>query len=267
MALALRGVNSGNAPAATTDWSISLTALTGGSGSTAQTGDIVVLVISDHYPADGTAGISVNTSGYTAIDGGGIWSNDSRDTNARLFYKVMGATPDTTVSVHDGNSGGDVSGVCVVHVWSGVDTTTPMDVTTTKTSGGNTGTPNPPSITPVTAGAIVLAVGSGSSTSAQTPTAPTGYSNLKSASQVQSSQASTSAIASKAWSGSGAEDPGTFGSMSTSTSDSWVAYTVALRPAASGPANMKSYDTNTKSNIKSINTNPIANIKSFDTNA
>lgn len=36
--------------------------------------------------------------------------------------------------------------------------------------------------------------------------------------------------------------------------------------AASGPANLKSYNTNLKANIKSINTNLIANIKSLDTN-
>jgi hypothetical protein len=37
-------------------------------------------------------------------------------------------------------------------------------------------------------------------------------------------------------------------------------------PAASGPANLKSYNTNLKANIKSINTNLIANIKSLNTN-
>lgn len=35
---------------------------------------------------------------------------------------------------------------------------------------------------------------------------------------------------------------------------------------ASGPANLKSYNTNLKANIKSLNTNLIANIKSLDTN-
>jgi hypothetical protein len=34
----------------------------------------------------------------------------------------------------------------------------------------------------------------------------------------------------------------------------------------SGPANLKSYNTNLKANIKSINTNPIANVKSLNTN-
>lgn len=36
---------------------------------------------------------------------------------------------------------------------------------------------------------------------------------------------------------------------------------------ASGPANLKSYNTNLKANIKSINTNLIANVKTLDTNS
>lgn len=36
--------------------------------------------------------------------------------------------------------------------------------------------------------------------------------------------------------------------------------------ASSGPANLKSYNTNLLANIKSINTNVIANVKSLDTN-
>lgn len=40
----------------------------------------------------------------------------------------------------------------------------------------------------------------------------------------------------------------------------------ALYEATSGPANLKTYNTNLKSNIKTINTNPIANVKSLNTN-
>jgi len=36
---------------------------------------------------------------------------------------------------------------------------------------------------------------------------------------------------------------------------------------ATGPANLKSYNTNVKANIKTMNTNPITNVKTFDTNA
>lgn len=41
---------------------------------------------------------------------------------------------------------------------------------------------------------------------------------------------------------------------------------IAINESASGPANLKSYNTNLKANIKSINTNLIANVKSLDTN-
>jgi len=37
-------------------------------------------------------------------------------------------------------------------------------------------------------------------------------------------------------------------------------------PAAAGPANLKTYNTNAKANIKTINTNAIANVKSLNTN-
>lgn len=49
----------------------------------------------------------------------------------------------------------------------------------------------------------------------------------------------------------------------------WTGYTQNLElneGGASGPANLKSYNTNLKANIKSINTNLIANVKSLNTN-
>lgn len=44
-------------------------------------------------------------------------------------------------------------------------------------------------------------------------------------------------------------------------------YAIAIQPPISGPANLKTYNTNAKANIKTMNTNPIANVKTFDTNA
>lgn len=43
-------------------------------------------------------------------------------------------------------------------------------------------------------------------------------------------------------------------------------FVVSIAPSASGPANLKTYNTNLKANIKSIDTNLIANVKSLDTN-
>lgn len=40
----------------------------------------------------------------------------------------------------------------------------------------------------------------------------------------------------------------------------------SVESQASGPANLKTYNTNLKANIKTINTNPIANVKSLNTN-
>jgi len=55
----------------------------------------------------------------------------------------------------------------------------------------------------------------------------------------------------------------------TRSSNSRPTFVVASFPPAadSGPANLKSLDTNLKANIKSYNTNVIANVKSINTNA
>jgi hypothetical protein len=52
-----------------------------------------------------------------------------------------------------------------------------------------------------------------------------------------------------------------------STSTDNLGMIIAVKPAAAGPENLKSYNTNLKANIKSINTNLIANVKTLDTNA
>lgn len=46
----------------------------------------------------------------------------------------------------------------------------------------------------------------------------------------------------------------------------WITAMMKPPASASGPTNLKSYDTNAKANIKSINTNLIANVKSLNTN-
>ena len=66
------------------------------------------------------------------------------------------------------------------------------------------------------------------------------------------------------WTSSGAT-----GTMSANMNQSRTtkhAFAVALNTPVSGPANLKSYNTNLKANIKSINTNLIANVKSLNTN-
>ena len=55
--------------------------------------------------------------------------------------------------------------------------------------------------------------------------------------------------------------------LTWSGAGSWSFFQIAIAPSlASGPANLKSLDTNIKANIKSYNTNILSNIKSINTN-
>ena len=76
------------------------------------------------------------------------------------WYKVMGATPDTNVVCNGGTANQD-SVAYVAYVLRGVDVNDVIDVTTT-TAGPTTSTnPNPPSITPTTNGAWIIAMAGG----------------------------------------------------------------------------------------------------------
>jgi hypothetical protein len=72
----------------------------------------------------------------------------------------MGSTPDTTITFSQtGNA--DNAGTASILVFRNVDTTTPIDVTTTTATAANTVLANPPAITPTTAGAWIIYGASG----------------------------------------------------------------------------------------------------------
>ena len=210
-------------------YSCSLTALTGGSGSAAIANDLVIVVTGWASAANGDPGVTTPT-GYTEVYD--LYRSDTRDVNISVNWKVMGGTPDTSVTVRGYNNAAN-GGATAVHVWRGVNTTTPMDVAPpTGVTAGNASRPDSPAITPITTGAMVLSVGMG--TGDATPlaqTTPTGYSNGRSVAGTGSTMSVIANIASKTWSGSGAEDPAAWTGGETSTSDSWAAGTLALRPA------------------------------------
>lgn len=211
-------------------YSCSLTSLTGGSDSSAAAGDIVIVITGWASTANGNPGVT--TSGYTEVPGStDLYSNDTRDANVSANYKVMGASPDTSVTVSGFNNAAN-GGATVVQVWRGIDQTVPMDATVTTATGGNASSPDSPSITPVTSGAVVLSAGLGTDdTTPLTKTAPTGYGNAVTTTGTGSTMSVTVGIASKAWS-SGAENPAAWTGGETSTSDSWGAFSIALRPAS-----------------------------------
>lgn len=169
--------------------------------------------------------VTTVTSGYTEL--ADLYSNDSLDANFGVFRKVQGASPDSTV-VFTGGGASNTGAAAVAMVLRGVNTTTPEDATTTTATGIDSAIPDPPSITTVTADAWVLAFG-GSSRFDTSVNAPTNYTNFESDSGDSISDF-LAMVASREIAVPGAEDPGTFQNVGTSTSSAWCAVTVAVRP-------------------------------------
>lgn len=205
-----------------TSESVSITSLVGGLGGNPQDGDIVVVsFMVPERPA------TLSVTGYTSL--ANIDSSDSDPTSMWCGYKIMTSTPDTTLTI---NTSVEVNKYVAVHVWRGIDAGNPIDATTTTATGINTSVSNPPSITPVTEGAVILAVGAAAyRESLSVTSAPSGYSNLSvSDGDAGAGIKGYSAISSNSWSGSGAEDPGSYSVTPINSRSAWCAATVALRP-------------------------------------
>lgn len=209
----------------TSTTNVSLTSLTGGVASAPAEGDIVVVVYTFSSTDDTDRDVIV--TGYSELCD--LFANDSVEAQFGVFYKKMTATPDTVVNVGQTYSTGQ-DGSVAIHVWRGADQTTPIDVATTTATGINTGLANPPSVTPVTAGAVVLACG-GAGASATFGTLTHSLDNVFSA--VGTGQSGVSGIASYGDWTSGAYNPAAFGkSGADATVYAWAAASVVLRPAA-----------------------------------
>lgn len=210
-------------------YSISLTALTGGSNSAPSTGDLVILVNSC-TSANVQRTVGTSSAGWTDL---GPWyqAGSSFATTLTVVWKIMGGTPDTSATMFGPGVAGGYGSVTTAYVLRGVDTSTQPDVTITEASGSGTGVPNPPSCTPITTGAWVVAIG-GSAGSEASGTVPSGYSNGK-ITNSPGTFIQAQGVASKAWSGSGSEDPGTFGGFNTAATISWIGCTFVARPAPS----------------------------------
>lgn len=209
-------------------YTVSLTSLSGGVGSAPQAGDIVVVISGFASSIDLDPGPT--TSGYTEV--ADLYHNDSNDANLSVAYKIMGATPDTSVTV-EGSGATNAGAAAVIHVWRGVDLENPLDVAVVTNTGGNSGLADAPAITPITSGAIVLACTGGTDDS--TPNTFDGQSGVSNEVHVQSLgsiRTCNLAVGSISWNGSGSIDPSAWTTGGNTTAHSWTAVTLALRPAA-----------------------------------
>lgn len=169
----------------------------------------------------GTNTIGPSTAGYTALI-----SDTSTVCKFGVWRKVMGSSPDTTVVGQGGGNASDAVAYCSF-VLRGVDQNTPEDVTTT-TSTSTSVNPDPPSITPITNGAWILALAS-SVVNDATPGTITNYINTVSSTATDTNPFTTAGATRQV--ANGAENPGAFSSWSSGV---WFAASVAVRPALLG---------------------------------
>jgi hypothetical protein len=139
-----------------------------------------------------------------------------------------GPSSDTSFEISGTGTSTHANTVAVM-VFRGVDPTTPMDVTRTTASAANGGVPNPPAITPITSGAVIVAMGVGTQNAGTTDF---GSSDLDNFLVIQAAGfGNMTGMGSKNWT-SGAFDPAAFSGGNTAISMSWCACTIALRPAS-----------------------------------
>lgn len=186
--------------------------------SSLQQGDLVIVVVG----SDGSA--PALPSGWTNLD-----AQASGNGNAfqRTFYKVMTATPDTTVAL-SGLSTASTASVIALRGYSG----TPSITTALGATGS--GSPDAPSVTTTLNNSMVIAVGVLDDDGVTAVTAPTGYTNLSwiNSSITTAGSDMTTMLATKVVATAGAENPDAF--TTTNGSDDWVAHSIIVSPAISG---------------------------------
>lgn len=200
-----------------------------GNNATLAEGDIVIVTVSRTSTSNLGALYPVAPStGYVSV-GGDLYANDTQDANGGVAYKVMGASPDTSVQIPQTGDSGCAAAIIALR---GIDTSNPLDAAATAATGTNSSDANPPAITPVTAGAWISVHGAYPATGAKALPADLSATT----NHWQSAGVSGSQFASGVSTGlktnwvSGAFDPAAWDD--TDNSDlSWVAVSIAWRPA------------------------------------
>lgn len=178
-------------------------------------------------------------SGYTTI--ASLFANNAtEDSNLIVAYKFMGTTPDANVLIPRSGSTADAEAVAI-HVWRGIDTNNPLDVTAVTNTQPTSGIPDPPAITPVTTGAIIV-VAAGTAHSGGTDTFGATYLNNFLTVGGNDDNDATVGIGWLTWPG-GAYDPAawTFTQVNSATYSS-NSVTFALRPATTNTKNSGVWD-------------------------
>ena len=227
MAIAFVGQVTGADPVSGSAYSLYTGGLTGGIGTAADTGDLL-LVISG-WASTVNANPGVSTPGFTEV--ADLYANGTNDANMSVAYMLITGAVPSFIGVN--SSGSSANGSCgLMMVFRGVDPATPLDVATTTATGTGNSTGNPPAITPATTGAAIVAASLMAATNAGTFSAASGYTlggTLSSQGGTRGSGVGGCYKLNVA--GGVAQDPGTMTASAGGSGASWCAATLALRPA------------------------------------
>lgn len=226
MAISYVGSNTGAwAGAAVGNNTVSLTALTGGVSSTAAAGDLVIAVYATGSSADRTLNITDGTNAYILIGTEQYSNGTTYDTNLRVAYKYLSAA-DTSVTFGPTGNNQD-AGAATVHVFRGVDSTTPIGNIAPATGTG-TGRPTPAAVVSSNTSSFLFIVGAGSAITGAVYTA----SYLSGFRSVTSADTNDAMVGSGYVTGiTGTYTPAQFTGGTTGTADSWAAYSIEIDAA------------------------------------
>lgn len=223
-----------NASGTGSTMTIDLTTLqtdTGGIGGAIQQDD-VIFVGSGWATSSTNVDVSLSSTGWTEIDD--LFNGSTRAVNLGVYWKTMGATPDTSIVAFASNAAGNGSAALAL-VYRYVDPSNPFDVTYVPGTHSATGTgsalADSPPITPVSPGAYIssLIAATGDTTPAAM-NAPTGMTLSGRSGTGGTARGYRLGAARKTDWVSGAFDPAAWSSSESAASDSWAAVVYALKP-------------------------------------
>lgn len=194
--------------------------------------DLVILVggIPDDDRVDFTMAL-VSASGWTKE--ADLFADDTDGASLGVWYKFMGATPDTSVTV-DGLGGVDTDTVAVAMAFRNVDTAGPFDVSSVISEEINTSLPDPRSIDHSgDAGVVVVVAATNAHTSAVDTCTPSASYQTNFAQQAASDSTDGGVYIGYNTSPSDPEDPAQWTcTNSDTTNNSNAVVTMALKPTA-----------------------------------
>ena len=189
-----------------------------------QEGDLVLAFSAQSGGFDDAGAVGMVSAGWAELSGSPLSAGaaGARDSALGGFFKVMGATPDSSVEFDTGGGDGQVAAVMA---FRGVDPTTPFDVAPVATEATYSSTVAFGNVTPVTSGAWIVVAGSQASLSLPDYTDPGYPGGFASVLHDPGTAALLGVAYDDGWT-SGAYDPEEFGGTTMKCN-----FVIALRPA------------------------------------